>query len=146
MAPLIVLVAVTALARLAGLFVQPLNDWSVATAIGLAAIFVMTSITHFVQPRRRGLIAIVPPVFARPDILVSITGALEFVGAIGLLVPVTRVAAAVCLALLLLALFPANVYAAGAQRHSDSPHTPLVPRTLYQLVFLAACVVVVVGI
>ena len=136
----------TALARLAGLFVQPLNDWSVATAIGLAAMFVMTSITHFVQPRRRGLIAIVPPVFARPDILVSITGALEFVGAIGLLVPVTRVAAAVCLALLLLALFPANVYAAGAQRHSDSPHTPLVPRTLYQLVFLAACVVVVVGI
>jgi len=146
MAPLIVLVCVTALARLLGLVVQPLNDWPVATAIGLAAMFVMTSITHFVQPRRRGLIAIVPPVFARPDILVSITGALEFFGAVGLLVPVTRVAAAGCLGLLLLVLFPANVYAAGAQRHPDSPHTPLVARTVYQLVFLAACIVVVVGV
>jgi hypothetical protein len=38
--------------------------------------------------------------------------AVELVGAAGLLYPPTRVAAAVCLFVLMVAMFPANVYAA----------------------------------
>ena len=42
----------------------------------------------------------------------TVTGVLELLGAAGLLLPATRVAAAVCLLVLMLAMFPANVYAA----------------------------------
>ena len=38
-----------------------------------------------------------------------ITGVLEFLGAVGLLIPATRVAAAACLLLLMVAIFPANI-------------------------------------
>jgi uncharacterized membrane protein len=62
-----------------------------------------------------------------------------------LLIPATRVAAAVCLALLMVAMFPANVYAAGAKRSEHAPSTPLVPRTLMQVLFLAGATLVAVG-
>ncbi len=73
------------------------------------------------------------------------TGVLELAGAVGLLIPQTRVAAAVCLFLLMLAVFPANVYAAGAKRSEHSPDTPLLRRSLMQLLFLASAVLVAVG-
>jgi hypothetical protein len=44
--------------------------------------------------------------------LVTITGLLEIAGAIGLLLPRTAAAAAICLAVFLVALFPANIRAA----------------------------------
>ena len=66
-------------------------------------------------------------------------------GAIGLLIPQTRVAAAVCLGLLMVAMFPANVYAAGAKRSEHAPDTPLVPRTLMQALFSTGTVLVAVG-
>jgi uncharacterized membrane protein len=89
------------------------------------------------------LIAIVPPRVPRPDV-VSILGILEFLGAAGVLVPVTRAAAAICLGLLLIAMFPANVYAARELRDPSAPNAPLGRRTAFQLVFLTACVLVVV--
>src|SRR5260370_1389874 len=67
---------------------------------------------HLAPPLRGSLIAIVPPRLPAPGLLVSFTGVLELFGAAGLLVPATRMAAAVCLLLLLLAMFPANIYAA----------------------------------
>ncbi|MCU1423467.1 MAG: hypothetical protein JWN36_3118 [Microbacteriaceae bacterium] len=147
MAPLITLILFTGLGRLVGLALWPaLDSWSVSAAIGLAAMFLLTAGSHFSKARRAGLVATVPLRLPRPDVIVSVTGVLELLGAIGLLVPVTRTAAAICLGLLLLAMFPANVYAAGEKRSPTSPNTPLVPRTIYQLVFLAACVVVILGV
>ncbi|GAA5037262.1 hypothetical protein ACFQRL_13395 [Microbacterium fluvii] len=150
MAPLVTLVVVTAAARLVGLTgVTYVDTWPEALAVGLAAMFLLTASAHFARPRRAGLIAIVPPAIPRPGLVVTATGLLEIAGAIGLLVSPTwiagiRTAAAICLALLLLVLFPANVYAARARRHPDAPHTPLVPRTLMQVAFVAAAVVVAV--
>ena len=57
----------------------------------------------------------------------------------------TRGSPAVCLGLLMVAMFPANVYAAGAKRSAHAPDTPLVPRTLMQVLFLAGTVLVAVG-
>src|SRR5262249_24521291 len=112
MAPLISLVVVTLSARLAGwLGWDYTNAWPAAIAVGLAAMFLVPGVAHFVQPVRGGLIAIVPPGLPAPGLLVTITGVLELLGAAGLLIPQTRVAAAVCLALLMIAMFPANVYA-----------------------------------
>lgn len=146
MVPLVILVVVTLVIRIVGgvTGVPALDSWVNATAFGLAAMFAVTAATHFVPRRRDGLIAIVPPAIPFPAAVVTTTGVLEAAGAAGLLIPQTRWLAAVCLGLLLVVMFPANVYAAAAKRHPDAPHTPLLPRTLYQLVFLGAVLVVVV--
>lgn len=88
---------------------------------------------------------IVPPALPAPALLVSITGVLELFGAAGLLLPLTRVAAAVCLLLLMLAMFPANVYAARMSNPPKSMTVKLPLRTAEEIVFLAAAVVVAVG-
>ena len=146
MVPSIALVVVTLVARLAGWLGWTYTGiWVASTAVGLAAMFVLTGVALFVPPRRDGLIAIVPPRLPAPGLLITITGILELAGAVGLLIPATRAAAAACLFVLMLAMFPANVYAAGAKRSEHAPSTPLVPRTLLQLLFLAAAAFVAAG-
>ena len=146
MAPLIALLVGTMAARMAGwLGVNYVDTWVRAVAVGLAAMFVLTGVAHFVPPLRDNLIAIVPPQLPAPGLLVSITGVLEFLGAVGLLVPVTRVAAAVCLLLLMLAMFPANIYAARMPNPPKSVTTQLPLRTAEEIVYLAAAVVVAIG-
>ena len=61
-------------------------------------------------------------------------------GGIGLLVPATRVAAAICLVVFLVAVFPANAYAAGKTERFGAFATPLVPRAIVQVVLIALCV------
>ncbi len=98
MAPLIALLLGSIVARVAGwLGVAYCSGWTAAIAVGLAAMFVLTGIAHFAPPLRRDLIAIVPPRLPAPGLLVTVTGVLELLGAAGLLLPATRVAAAVCL-------------------------------------------------
>jgi len=65
---------------------------------------VLTGLAHFVGRRRAGLIDMVPPALPRPDLLVTVTGVLEFVGAAGPPVPATARVAAVGLALLIVAM------------------------------------------
>lgn len=147
MAPLLVLVLVTGLARLLGAL--GLTAWDgapPALAVGLAAMFCLSASAHFTQPRRVGLIAMVPPVLPRPGLLVTLTGVLEIAGAAGLLVPRTGHVAAACLGLLLIALYPANVHAARAGVPlAGRPAAPLRLRTGAQLVFLGACTAVALG-
>jgi uncharacterized membrane protein len=144
MAPLVVLFTGTVLARLAGLLgADVLDSWPAALRVGLALMFVMTGLAHFSRARRAGLVAMVPPRLPQPDLLVTVTGALELAGAAGLLQPATYRPAAVCLALLMLAMFPANVHA--ARHHVDlagKPATPLPLRTALQVVFVAATLTV----
>jgi uncharacterized membrane protein len=146
MAPLITLLAGSFAARIVGwLGVDYVDTWVKAIAVGLAAMLALTGVAHFVPPLRDNLIAIVPPQLPAPGLLVSITGVLEFLGAVGLLVPVTRVAAAVCLLLLMLAMFPANIYAARMPNPPKSMTTQLPLRTAEEIVYLAAAVVVAIG-
>lgn len=151
MVPLVVLVAVTLVAGGIGILgVGYVDTFAEATAVGLAVMLMMTASAHFVEPRRSGLIAIVPPVIRRPSWAVAATGMLEIAAAIGLLippdvVPVIRPAAAAGLAVMLIAMFPANVFAARERRHPAAPHTPLPLRTAIQLLFLAATLIVVMS-
>lgn len=138
------LVLSTLAARLAGwLGVGFVDSWPSAIAVGLAAMFVLTGVAHFVNPLRRDMIAIVPPRLPAPALLVTVTGVLELVGAAGLLYPPTRVAAAVGLFVLLLVMFPANVYAARMPNAPKSMTTRLDLRTAEQVLFLGAAAVVV---
>jgi uncharacterized membrane protein len=146
MAPLITLLTGSILARIVGwLGVDYLGDWAKAIAFGLAAMFVLTGVAHFVPPLRGDLIAIVPPQLPTPGLLVSATGVLEFLGAVGLLVPATRAAAAVCLLALMVAMFPANVYAARMPNPPASMTTQLPRRIAVEIVYLAAAVIVAIG-
>ncbi|SPM34414.1 Uncharacterized membrane protein, partial [Mycobacterium rhizamassiliense] len=72
-------------------------------------------------------------------------GVLELLGAAGLLLPATRVAAALCLLALMLAMFPANVYASRMPDPPKSMTTRLSVRTATEIVFLAAAVAVAIG-
>src|SRR5205807_2255100 len=102
--------------------------------------FLLTASAHFGK-RRRDLIRMVPGVFQRPDLLVTVSGMLEIVGAIGLLIPSTAPGAAVCLAVLLVALFPANVHAAREKLTiAGQPVPGIVARTGIQIVFMVALV------
>lgn len=69
--------------------------------------------------------------------IIYLTGLLKIAGAVGLLMRPTRRLAGICLLLLLLALFPANVYAAmqGVQ-FRGAPPTDIWLRGLIQGVFL----------
>lgn len=146
MAVFLTLILGSVAARVIGLAGVPyLDSWPEAIAVGLAAMFAMTGVAHFVNPLRRDMIAIVPPALPAPDILVTATGVLELAGAIGLLYPPTRTAAAVCLFLLMLAMFPANVHAARMPDPPNSMSSRLGVRTAEEAVYLAAAVVVAVG-
>ena len=146
MAPLLVLVVVTVALRAAGSAgVHRLRSWPVALRGGLAAMFVVTGMSHFVG-MREDLISMVPPAMPEPGLLVTITGVLELAGAAGLLWRPTLPWAAGGLAALLVVMFPANVYAALAGLTiGGSPAMALLPRTLLQVVFLAATLAVLVA-
>ncbi|HTI73917.1 MAG TPA: DoxX family protein [Mycobacterium sp.] len=146
MAVIVTLILGTLGARLVGwLGVDYVDSWPEAFAVGLAAMFVMTGVAHFVNPLRRDMIAIVPPRLPAPGLLVTITGVLELIGAAGLLYPPTRVAAAACLFVLMLVMFPANVYASRMPNPPKSMTSRLDIRTVEEVVYLAAAVVVGVG-
>jgi uncharacterized membrane protein len=79
----------------------------------------------------------IPPPFTGSLWLVSLTGALEILGALGLAVPRLSRAAAICLALLLVGLFPANVDAAiEGIPFRGRPPTDLWLRGALQVMFL----------
>jgi uncharacterized membrane protein len=146
MAPLIVLVVVTVALRVAGAAgVRRLRSWPDALRGGLAAMFVVTGVSHFAG-MREDLIAMVPPALPAPGLLVTVTGVLELAGAAGLLCRRTAPWAAGGLSVLLVAMFPANVHAAlEGLTLGGSPAMALLPRTLLQVVFLAATLTVVVA-
>lgn len=111
-------------------------SWPAAMATGMAVVFVCTAVTHFIEPQRSGLVAIVPDFIPFPELAVTLTGIAEIGLAIGLVTPRLRCWAGVASALLLVALFPANVVAAAGVDHPAAPSTPLALRTVLQLVFI----------
>jgi uncharacterized membrane protein len=88
----------------------------------LAALFVVAGAMHFVFPAV--YVRIVPPYLPYPAGLVAVSGVAEILGGLGLLVERTRRAAAVGLALLLLAVFPANWWMAASHVEFGNPPIP----------------------
>ncbi|WP_437964542.1 DoxX family protein [Sorangium sp. So ce260] len=146
MAPLVVLSISFALLLLLGrLGVKHLASWVTCLRYALAAMFLLTASAHW-GSRRAELVAMVPPALPYPELLVTATGVIEIAGAAALLVPRLAPWGAAGLTILLVAMFPANVHAARAGLTlGGSPVTPLVPRTLIQIVFLAATVAVTIN-
>ncbi|HEY0950323.1 DoxX family protein [Nocardioides sp.] len=142
MLPLVIMIATTGTVRALGRIahVEALDSWAAATAVGMALMLLVMASAHFVPARRALLVEMVPPALGRPAWWVTLTGLLEVAGALGLLVPVTRSLAAVCVAVLLVAMFPANVRAAREGVGITSVRLPT--RALIQVLFVLACAVV----
>ena len=134
---LVLLVSLVLFGGLGALGIGALSTWHEVVAWALATMFLFTASSHFVARTREDLIAMVPGVFPKPALLVSLTGVLEGLGAVGLLIPATRGLAGLCLVLLLVALLPANVSAArrGVSMRGRAP-TPLLVRIPMQILFV----------
>ncbi len=126
--PLLVLSAIPVAFLTARRF-HPLG-WA-ALAVRLLAVlplFVSGSL-HLARPQF--FLPAIPPPFPPESWFATLTGLPELLGACGLLVGRTRRTAAVCLAVYLVAIFPANLYIAG--RTIGGIPMPRVPaRTLMQ--------------
>ncbi len=104
--------------------------------------FVLTGTSHF-GSMRDDFISMVPPALPEPGLLVTLSGLLELTCAAGLLLPQTVLWASGGLSALLLAMFPANIYAATQDLMvGDTEAMPLIPRTLIQVVYLSATLAV----
>jgi uncharacterized membrane protein len=98
--------------------------------------FLFTGASHFTS-MKYDFAAMIPAPLPNDLWVIYLTGVLEIAGAIGLLIPRTRKLAGICLVLLLVALFPANVYAALNEipLRGEAP-TPLWIRGPIQLLFI----------
>ena len=130
MAPLIVQILATLLARW-------FTGWRNAARVGIAVMFLFTAASHF-SSLKHDLAAMIPPPLTGALWVIYVTGLLEGAGAIGLLIPATRRMAAWGLVALLVALFPANVYAAlSGVTLGGAAATPLWFRTPLQVFWIA---------
>jgi uncharacterized membrane protein len=135
---LVILIVTTLLARLLGMGgVAVLDSWPASTRAGLCVMFLFTALAHF-NSMRRDLARMVPPIFRRPLAVIYLTGVCEVLGAIGLLLPWTRVYAAAGLILFMVAILPANIHAAKAKvTLRGKLATPLIVRIPMQVLFIA---------
>lgn len=141
MVPFLALILVTALAMVLGaLGADAVGSLHGSLRAGLVALFLLTGSAHF-GPPRGSLIRMVPPMLPNAPALVTVTGILEILGAVLLLIPATAPVAAVGLIGLLVAVFPANVHASRAALHVAGRRTsPLPVRAGMQAVFIAALI------
>jgi uncharacterized membrane protein len=144
MVVLLILVVSFAALRVTGfLGVADLDNWNLPLRLALCLMFMVAASAHWGRGRA-DLIRMVPTALPAPSLLVTITGLLEIAGAIGLLLPQTARAAAICLAVLLVALFPANVRAARqGLTILGRPAMSVAVRGAVQAVFIAALLGVV---
>ena len=102
----------------------------------LAAFFVLAGLNHFRDPAF--YLSMMPPPLPFPEALNAISGVCELLGGVGVLVPFTRRFAGWGLVALLIAVFPANLYAAmhGRIAGLDAPGWALWARLPFQGLFL----------
>ena len=132
----VLVVSFLVLRGVGSLGVKQLSSWKDAGRLALVIMFLFTGTSHFTS-MKYDFAAMIPAPLPNDLWVIYLTGVLEIVGAIGLLIPRTRKLAGICLVLLLVALFPANVYAALNEipLRGEAP-TPLRLRGPIQLLFI----------
>ncbi len=107
------------------------KQWALRVVVALPLL--ASGPLHFI--RTDLMASIIPPFFPYRPQFVLLTGVLELAGAIGMLLPrFTRLASA-SLAVLMIAIFPANVY--GANQTVGGLHMPSVPvRLAMQVIYI----------
>jgi uncharacterized membrane protein len=112
MATLIVLLSTFAFAVLIRFFFfsqQPIN-YRLCGRIALAAMFLFTGISHFVMDD--GMVQMLPAFMPLRYFIIYLTGVLELLFAVGLLLPNYSRLTGILVTAFLICVFPSNVYAA----------------------------------
>ena len=114
------------------------------TTVALALLFLGMGVSHFVPRVSRGMAAMIPPYLRRQGVLrpinlVYLTGLCELAGGLALLTPL-RPLAAIALIVFLVAVFPANAYAAQHPERFGRVAIPFWPRLAAQLALIAPLV------
>jgi uncharacterized membrane protein len=115
----------------------------------LVLLFVGMGVNHFRRGPARVMAAMIPPRLRRrglptPMALVYLTGVCEIAGGLGLAFPATRLAASAALIVFLIAVFPANAYAAKHPEKFGRGAIPFWPRLAGQAVLVGLLVFVVI--
>ena len=101
----------------------------------VALFFIIGGIAHFVMAEF--FIMMMPDYLAYHKVLVIISGVFEILGAIGLLIPKTRLLAGYGLMILIVAVYPANInMALHPEKYKDIPAFLLYLRLPVQLLFI----------
>ena len=106
--------------------------------IGLTVVFLwflLGGVAHFSITEAE--MSIVPPYIPWPRAAVLISGVFELLGALGIVIPITRRAAGIGLFLLTIAVTPANVYMLQHAELFNVPRWALIARLPFQVALLA---------
>jgi uncharacterized membrane protein len=87
--------------------------WQASARDALSLMLAFTGVSHFTF-MKEDFVRMMPPSIPWPRAMVYVTGVCEIAGAVGLLLPECRRAAAYALVAFFLAVLPANVHAARA--------------------------------
>jgi len=116
--------------------VKRLSSWRDAGRFALVIMFLFTGFSHF-SSLKHDFAAMIPDPLPNGLWVIYLAGVFEIAGALGLLIPQTRRLAGICLVLLLVALFPANVNAIINEIPlGGNPPTPLWVRAPMQLLYI----------
>ena len=111
--------------------------WQTSARDALSLMLVFTGVSHFTF-MKEDFVHMIPPSIPRPRALVYFTGVCEIAGAVGLLLPEFRRAAAYALIAFFLAVLPANIHATHAGvTLRGKPATNLWLRIPMQILFIA---------
>jgi len=111
--------------------------WQASARDALGLMLVFTGISHFTF-MKEDFVRMMPTSIPWPRTLVYFTGICEIAGAVGLLLPEFRRAAAYALIAFFLAVLPANIHAARARvTVRGKPATRLWLRIPMQILFIA---------
>jgi uncharacterized membrane protein len=110
MKPLLVLICVCVLSLLILKMLKGSFQVAYAAIIAMSAMLIFTAIGHFAYTK--GMALMLPNFIPQKELVVYITGMIEVIAAIGLLIPGLRVLTGWLLILFFILILPANVYAA----------------------------------
>jgi uncharacterized membrane protein len=107
---LIIIILAIILQTAAKIGINPQKNFRANARIATGIAFIFTGISHFMIPEK--FMEMMPPFLPAPVFLIYLSGIFEILGGIALIIPATKHLAAIGLILLLLAVFPANIYVA----------------------------------
>jgi uncharacterized membrane protein len=143
MIPLVLILGTAGFRALGAFGVRRFTSWPAAAAHAMAVMLVLTASAHFVpasvtvMPNHADMTRMVPPFLPYADTLVYLTGVLELLGALGLVITATRKPAGYALAALFVTLVPANIHAAVAHvPFAGGEASPLWERIPEQILYL----------
>ncbi|MBW0433495.1 DoxX family protein [Leptospira yasudae] len=109
-------------------------ETSVISLYTMAVLYIFAGVMHFVLPKF--YLRIMPPYIPYPKFVVYFSGVVEIVLGTMLFFPETRQIGAWGVILLLIAVFPANLYHYQSRRKTDPPKWALLLRLPIQLLLI----------